>query len=299
MEDDTKLARWLSGEMDEQELELLRNSPEYPTLARIKENFDRLKSPEFNQQQILRNVLDQQKKPVKIVPLYKKAWLRIAAMVVILLGVSIVFFSPEHKVAQNKETLAFRLPDDSEVLLNSGSKVSYRSWNWNRNREIELDGEAYFKVAKGKKFEVKTALGTVAVLGTKFNVRAREKSFDVMCFEGKVRVGYGSQQTVLQPGESVSVRNGTAEMAAVARTAPAWANGELLFSKETLESVLFEIERRYGVEITSNVASTQEFSGSLPGDDLDAALKIVSLTFHLKAIKKQDQIILSAADAPR
>ena len=42
------------------------------------------------------------------------------------------------------------LPDHSEVVLNADSEITYKKSNWDTNRKLELQGEAYFKVAKGK-----------------------------------------------------------------------------------------------------------------------------------------------------
>lgn len=297
MEDDTKLARWLSGEMSASELEALQNSPEYPTLVRIRDNFTRLKSPEFDSGAILGNVLRHEKTPVKALPLYRKTWVRAAAVIVVLLGVSLAFFAPKHEVAANRETTVFALPDDSEVVLNAGSEATYSTWGWSARREVSLKGEAYFKVAKGKKFSVRTHLGTVTVLGTKFNVRARENRFDVVCYEGRVRVELGARQFALARGQSVSITNGTAELIPAKASEPAWMKGELVFSKEYLPGLIAEIERQYDVKIKADIASAQQFSGSLPGNDLDTALKIVSLTYHLKVNKTPNVILLTPVDA--
>ncbi|RZJ67834.1 MAG: DUF4974 domain-containing protein [Flavobacterium sp.] len=297
MQDDTRLARWLSGEMEPEEREALENSPEFPTLSRIKDNFEKLKRPEFDQLTILENVLRHEKTPVKIIPFYKKAWIRVAAMIVVLLGIGIVFFMPKYQIANNNETLAFTLPDDSEVILNAGSQAKYATWDWSDNREVDLTGEAYFKVAKGKKFSVKTELGTVTVLGTKFNVRSRLGKFDVICYEGKVRVTFGSTEMVLLPGQGISISNDDAQMLPISASEPEWLKGELVFTQESFDGVIAEIERKYDVKIKTTVASSQEFSGSLPGTDLDTALKIISLTYHLHVEKDANIIILTPADA--
>ncbi len=294
MKEDTQLARWLAGEMDAAELELFQKTPEYALYWRINNNFTKLESPQFNADRILEAVLKQEKNPIKTIPLYQKLWFRAAAVIVILLGIGLTFtLMPTRKVANYGETFSFALPDSSEVLLNSGSKVDYSIWNWDSNREVRLDGEAYFKVAKGKKFVVKTTLGMVTVMGTKFNVRSRNKRFEVICYEGKVAVKFEQSQTVLTPNQSIVFNQGiTTGKEIMKGQEPRWIHDELVFSQESLADIIAEIERKYAVKIRNTVTATQLFSGSIPGNDLDAALSVLSVTFHLKAIKNNDNITL-------
>lgn len=294
--DDTLLARWLAGELTPDELQHLENSPEYPTLLRMKNNFSYLQPPRTDDGRILKHVLEQEKiAPKKTVPLYRKVWFAAAAMVVLLLGLAFYFMIPQQHAAANGQTLAFALPDRSEVLLNAGSDASFSSWNWNSNREVTLNGEAYFKVAKGQKFTVKTNLGSVTVMGTQFNVKARGNRFDVVCYEGKVHVVSDAGQSVLTPGHKITInQDATTGIETVKATQPEWTHNELLFDNENFTGVLSELERHYNVTIRSDLKSGQLFSGSVPGDDLDAALHIIGITYHLNVTKSGRDIILTS-----
>lgn len=293
-QDDTLLARWLAGELTPEELQQLENSPEYPTLLRMKHNFSRLQSPRTDDTRILQHVLLQEKAtPKQTIPLYRKAWFAAAAMVVVLLGLAFYFTSPDRYAAANGETIAFSLPDQSEVILNAGSDASFSSWNWDSNREIALNGEAYFKVAKGEKFTVKTGLGKVTVLGTQFNIRARGSRFDVVCYEGKVRVSSDAGQAVLLPGQKITVNGTTAGIKTIKAAQPEWTQHELLFDNENLTDVLSELERNYNITIESNIKSAQLFSGAVPGKNLDAALNIIGTTYHLDAAKSGNIVVLT------
>lgn len=298
MNDDTQLARWLAGEMSHKEKEAFESSPDFAAYTRIRNNFDKLQKPQFDADTILANVLRHEKTPVKVIPLYRKKWFQAAAIVIFLLGLAVGFTLPESPKAANGEQFAFVLPDHSEVILNSGSNVSYRSWNWDSNRNLLLEGEAYFKVAKGKTFTVNTNLGTVEVVGTQFNVKARDNRLDVVCYEGKVRVKFNQEEVLLTAGQSIAF-GGNAESGKknVKVTAPQWLQDELVFSQDNLASIIAELERHYDVKIALNGGSEQVFTGSLPGNDLDAVLKVISLTFHLKYVKTADAIMLSPADA--
>jgi transmembrane sensor len=294
MNDDTQLARWLAGEMDRHELESLKEDPKYNTYVRIQAHLAKLQAPQFDENAMLQNILSSEKTSRKVIPLYRNGWLQVAAMLVILLGLTLIFMMPKHSEAGYGETYAFTLPDQSEVILNAGSEASYKNWNWDSNREISLDGEAYFKVAKGKTFTVKTTLGTVTVVGTQFNVRVRGNRLDVVCYEGKVRVKSANETILLTPNQRVSFNNGLGIGQTPAKTnAPEWLNSELAFSQENLSGIISELERHYNVKIQSKAVTQQSFSGSLPGNDLEAALSILSITFHLKIAKTADKIILT------
>ena len=302
MKEDTQLARWLAGEMNENELEALKNTPRYETLVRIKENFEKINRPHFESDTMLKGILAKEKTPVKVIPLYKKYWLQTAAAaVVLLLGLGLLFSRHDEQVAGNAETLAFTLPDRSAVVLNAGSQSTYKDWNWSADRTVELNGEAYFKVAKGQKFTVNTPLGKVSVLGTQFNVKARDNRFDVVCYEGKVRVEYNGKATILTPHQGLTVENGTANngVITVATTEPNWLKGELVFVSEKLPAVLAEIERKYDVEFKTDITSKKTFSGSLPGNDIDGVIKTLSRLYHLEADKQGKTILLKPINAKK
>lgn len=299
MNDDTQLARWLSGELEGEELETLKNSPRYENLVRIKENFERLKAPGFDKDAMLERVLAAEKTNIKVIPLYRRAWFQsVAAAIVIILGLGIYYLMPENVAASNGETYAFALPDNSEVILNDGSSASYSNRTWDKTREVKLEGEAYFKVAKGKTFTVNTPEGTVTVLGTQFNVKAREGRFEVACYEGKVSVMHKNREFILTPNQGIAftgdVDTGVQE---VKVQEPQWLHGEIAFNGETFTGIIEELERQYNIEIKTKVKPQQRFSGSLPANNIDAALKIISRTYHLKAEKQNNTIILKPADA--
>lgn len=300
MEDETLLARWLAGELNDTEQKELESSPKYATFVRIRENFGRIERPDFKNPGMLEDILKHEKATAaKVVPLYRSyKVMAIAASVVLLLGMAFFFMSPENKVAGYGETLAFALPDQSEVILNAGSEASYRDFNWDSNRKIKLDGEAYFKVAKGQKFEVETALGSVTVLGTQFNVKARESRLDVTCYEGRVSVQYNGKETVITANEGITVNENITEgIASKTAAQPEWLQDELVFDKEKFTGVIAELERHYNINIETGFTSEQLFSGPVPGNDLDSAIRSVSLNYHLTVNKKGNTITLTPINA--
>jgi ferric-dicitrate binding protein FerR (iron transport regulator) len=131
-------------------------------------------------------------------------------------------FAAHHHAAANGEMYAFSLPDQSQVLLNAGSQASFKSWDWSSNRAVSLQGEAYFKVAKGQKFTVETNLGSVTVLGTQFNVKARDNRFEVTCYEGKVQRSLSNEEQIILPGQRIVINESDRILAT---TKPSHPNG--------------------------------------------------------------------------
>lgn len=289
MEENYKLAKWLDGEMTDAELKEFQADPDFPLYEKIKLYSSQLETPKFDENKILNTVLETKKQTPKVVTLKPNWFMRIAAVLVIGFGLFFAFntFTPTTELAENGKQTTFLLPDNSEVVLNSGSQIDFKKWNWDSNRKLKLNGEAYFKVAKGKKFEVNTNLGKVSVLGTQFNVKARKDRFDVVCFEGKVKVNFNTQEVILTPGQMVSFEgNEKIVSKTISDAKPVWLSKELSFEKEKLTAVLEEIQRQYNVTIDAkNIKSDQLFTGKIPTNNIDIALKTITSIYHLKYSK--------------
>ena len=250
MEENYKLAKWLNDEMTDEELKEFQSESDYHLYQKIKLYSSELETTNFDEEKILSKVIASKNQAPKVIPLKQNWFLRIAAVLVIGLGLYFSYntFSATNEIAANGLKNTFTLPDNSEVVLNSGSEINYKKWNWDSNRNLNLKGEAYFKVAKGKKFEVKTDLGTVSVLGTQFDVKARKNRFDVTCFEGRVKVNYNKQEVILTKGQTVAFENNNKILFEnVSETKPSWTSSEINFNKESLSNVLDEIQRQYNI----------------------------------------------------
>lgn len=289
MEENYQLAKWLNDEMTEAELKEFQSQPDYHLYEKIKQYSSELQTDSFNEDKMLSTILASKKETQKVVPLYQNWMFRIAAILVLGFGMFFTYqtITPTTQLAENGKETTFLLPDNSEVVLNSGSEIEYKKWNWDDNRNLELQGEAYFKVAKGKKFKVNTNLGKVSVLGTQFNVKSRNNRFDVTCFEGRVKVNYNSEEVILTKGQTVSFENNVKIIhQAVALEKPLWTVNQMDFEKENLTNVLDEIQRQYSITIEAkDIQSEQLFTGKIPADNIEVALQIIASTYHLKINK--------------
>lgn len=288
MQENYILAKWLNNDLTETELAEFKASFDFEKYEKIKNYTSQLKTPDFNEDALLEAVISHKKIVSKVVPLYKNWIFKVAAILILGLGISLVMrnFVPQTEYALNGKRTTFSLPDNSQVVLNSGSEIKFKKWNWDNNRNLQLDGEAYFRVAKGKKFEVTTNLGTVTVLGTQFDIKARKNRFDVTCFEGRVKVKYNEQIIVLTHGQSVSFINGKQINTILSISKPEWLQNRTAFYKENLQAILDEIQRQYDVsiEIKGNYPDDL-FTGKIPTDNLDVALQIIATTYNLELKK--------------
>lgn len=295
MKKDRLLAKWLNNDLSPDELAAFEASPDFEKYQKIKNYTDHLELENLDENAMLSNILKQKKTAPKTIPLYKKWAFQAAAILVLTLGIGIAlkFSVSQTETADFGKKTTFSLPDNSEVVLNSGSEINYKKWSWNSNRHLNLKGEAYFRVSKGKRFEVETTLGKVTVLGTQFNVKARKNRFDVVCYEGRVQVNYANTQILLTHGQSVRFENGKQVNRNVNVSKPEWIDNQISFNQENIRSLLDEVERQYNITIELNSKDTISlFTGKLPAKDLNTALQIISTTYHLEAKKVSDNKII-------
>lgn len=293
MDEDYKLAKWLDNDITAAELSEFQDNDDYVVYEKIKNYSSQLATNSFDEENMLAKVLISPKEKTSIIPLYKNWIFKVAASVILLLSLTFVLKTnvTATEIAQNGQKNTFELPDNSKVILNSGSEIVYNKWNWDNNRQLNLDGEAYFKVTKGKTFEVTTPLGKVTILGTQFNVKSRENRFDVTCFEGSVKVNYNQTEITITKGMHVAFENNKKiDIPNTESIQPQWMDNEMTFVKENLNTIIKEINRQYNIEILlKNSSDNQLFTGTIPSNNLESALEIINVTYHLQYKKISDK----------
>lgn len=200
---------------------------------------------------------------------------RIAALFLIpLLSVITAWYYVQHQQAPeinlvecyvpNGQIQEIILPDNSHVLVNSGSTLFYQEKFNGRIRDIYLSGEATFTISPDKKkpFIVKTGDMSVEALGTEFNVSSYPDNPHTVTtlIEGKVGVHIKSTETdfILRPGEQVVFDKETgfsSQKEARLDYVLAWQKGQLIFQSASLHQIVEELERRFNVTIYINAAN--------------------------------------------
>ena len=293
MKQENDILKWFNNELSEKEIEYLKQSKDTDTLNKIAYYSSYMEAPKVDKGKALQDFKQKYaiKKEDKVRPLYFKTMYRVAAIAVIMLCASyFVFFN--NNISFNTDlaqTKTFNLPDESEVILNATSKLSYNKKTWDDSRNLELHGEAFFKVSKGQKFTVKTDVGSVQVFGTQFNVKERENYFEVQCYEGLVGVTYNNEEVKLTKGKTFRVINGEInKVKDFNKLSPSWISSESSFTEVPLAQVIKELERQYQIKIlTNNVDTSQLFTGTFTHNDKNLALQ--SVTVPLKLSYKIDK----------
>lgn len=120
--------------------------------------------------------------------------------------------------------------------------------------ELRLDGRAFFGVPhiNGRRVLIRTAAGTVTVLGTRFDVRSSGEDLQLLVVDGKVAVSAGDQHLEIDSGKLSLVNSGFLETI-VRIEEPleylAWMGSTMIFQNTRLDHVVNEIASRYGAEI--------------------------------------------------
>ncbi|MFZ4455266.1 MAG: FecR family protein [Bacteroidales bacterium] len=213
------------------------------------------------------------------------AYSSVAAVAAIVLMLAFSFVYKKTAVSPIASHLQVELPDGSTVLMNAETSVSYKPLWWYIQREVNLDGEAFFKVKKGKRFAVKSHAATTSVLGTTFNIYARKDGYEATCLTGKVKVEptTSKEVVVLTPHQKAVVASGHINQQAVAaEQSVAWSRSEFCFTSVELSKVFAEISRQYGVQIDCQTTFEERYTGNFSRKmPIDKVLNLVCLPFGI------------------
>ncbi len=302
MSNEEYIQKWLEGTLSEEEKSVFAQREEYTSLEKLSKAIVSFKAPEFNVQGELQRLQSKKAlgKKAKVVAM---PWLRPllqAAAVLIAVAGGFLFFMPAPVTTVKTlaaEKTELYLPDSSAVTLNAFSKIIYWQKSWTKNRHVVLAGEAFFKVAKGSRFDVETATGIVSVLGTQFNVKMRKNYFEVICYEGLVQVQSAGKTVKLSPNKVFRVMNGVATNGYnTAEKSPRWLLHESSFESVPFAHVIEEFERQYNVTITTkNVKLDQLFTGRFVHENISLALQSIAIPLNLEYKIDDDQknVVLS------
>ena len=188
----------------------------------------------------------------------------------------------------------FVLPDGSKVWLNSASELRYPSAFDSLGREVQLEGEGYFEIAKLTRnnlrvpFRVQSRDQEVKVLGTKFNVNnyANELNCTTTLVEGSVRVTNkkDNKQILLKPDEQLKLTGSESTLQQVDATESiGWKDGVLVLDKMDFPEIARIIERNYDVNFVGSLPKGVKLNGELQTNvDLKELLKSLELYTNVR-----------------
>ncbi|MBP0904434.1 FecR family protein [Mariniflexile gromovii] len=295
MDRETLISKWLNNELNDQELEAFKMLEDYDDLVKLSDGVQAFKADDYNTSAELERVLKTIKTTKKQPSNWVKPWMRVAAILAICFSIYFYTTTIDTKVTTEfAQKTTIELPDNSSVNLNAKSLLAFNKNSWKNEREVTLEGEAFFKVAKGSSFQVITKSGTIKVYGTQFNVKQRDTYFEVICYEGLVGVTFNSQETKLKPGDSFLIIDGKQIAKEKENSAtPSWLNNESTFKSLPYKEVIAEFERQYHVTFKlQNIDANQLFTGSFAHNNLEVALKAITLPLHVTYSKTNGTITL-------
>jgi ferric-dicitrate binding protein FerR (iron transport regulator) len=274
--DKTFLARWLANELTEEELSTFQKTDAYRQFKAINQEAQNLVGPTIDSATALRKV-HLRLNPSKTITLRRRIWVTaIAASIALLIGTVVYLNTSKTYSTQIGEKQTIALSDGSMVYLNANSSLSHNRMFWSNNRQVELRGEGYFTISKGKDFKVTTSKGTITVLGTRFNVFDRS-DFDIQCYEGSIRFRTSldtAQSFVLKKGMQISVERNKIQTRSLNEEMPSWKSGVSKFKDQPLSKVLDELENQYPIKFqTNNVDTDRMYTGEFVHNNLKMALE--------------------------
>ncbi len=295
-EDILSLSQWLSEE-DKNREEFCRLKDYWDADVAFKHSV----APAFSADKLLQQ-LDKQGKRIRRRRLWTRYIPQIAAIALLFICSTVfyVYYTENHVstyytlLTDERKSSRFTLEDGSTVTLNKNSRVSYSNKYGEMMRDVTLEGEAYFEVAKdsGKPFRVELNGASVVVLGTHFNIKAEVGSDDITTtlMEGSIRFESAEQNVVMTPNQQLTFNRTTHKVDVKQVNADlfvAWKFGLLKYKSLPLVEIIKELQRVYKVEIYVDdpelLESTVAVSGTFREEQsLEQVLDVISRSLPVR-----------------
>ncbi len=279
--------RWLQYLKEKQLPESLLNQ----AIERIKDlnaAFPSNKLSETRKKEIYNKIeagIDQEsnKSPLSIARTKVRPWL-VAASFLFCIGVAYFLFTNSNLEKVNTalvESEKINLQDGSFAFVAPDSEIKWNGKEFNKERKVELEGEAFFEVEKGGSFEVSSRWGTVKVLGTSFNILDREERYEVVCRTGKVKVNTrDGEEYMLTSGmmayyDPSTKESGLREIGAVETSL--WIDGSKYLHDVSMTELATELKRQFAVDLeVSKELENRKGNFMLNLNSLDSSLYQIS-----------------------
>ncbi|MBO9153016.1 FecR domain-containing protein [Chitinophaga sp. MAH-28] len=278
--------------------ELFRLMQGYPPVSLKAAALERLKES-LDAQEVTRSIAPR----VRRLP-YR--WIA-AAGVAIIAASAFLLFEDTEKHITHYNTLAqtgtqdrktFSLPDGSQVLLGTASTLQLSDAFGKKDRNVYLDGEAFFAVKSNTNlpFTVVTRKAATTVLGTEFKVRCYGEDAQVMLSSGKVRVEADAAAMELQPGEEAVVENGAPLKKNVFKKEDMqnWISRKVEFANADMDQITAILKEYYGVNVRleKRPAGKVMFTGIFHDQQLNVVLDAISFTNNFTYRLDHNEVVI-------
>ena len=197
------------------------------------------------------------------------------------------------------ETKEIILPDNSKVILNEKSTLTYPEHFEEVSRLVTLSGEAFFEIQRDEAamFVAQTKLADVEVLGTSFNIDSYPGTtrFEVSVNTGIVQLRpRNSSKTIKMEKGQVGVFNTETKQIYKNWANPntdRWRTGVLSFDDQYLRDVILEIEKEFDIEVILERTDLEgcKITTRLENSTADDAMQYLAKTFEMK-LKIENEI---------
>jgi len=191
------------------------------------------------------------------------------------------FATSSHKVPNGKFGYAM-LPDSTTVILNAGSSLKHKKYGWERNREVKLEGQAFFSVNRIKgKVNIDFGDNRVSTQFGRFSIYSRNQNISVECYAGSLEfIIDGMPTEQIRAGQEVRYwpnQERLKELWIDPSKGATWTRGLFEFVNTPFSQVFGEIERQFDVKIQVQGLNPDNrfFSGSFTNENLNVALEDV------------------------
>lgn len=239
-------------------------------------------------------------------------WLKAAAAVVLLLVAFGGYFyrqgqSHTYRTAFG-ESRRLLLPDGTQVTLNANSSLRVADrWGRRTEREVWLEGEAFFSVSKLKKegqavkFVVHTHDLNVEVRGTEFNVNTRQDQTQVVLSEGLVHLRLNDRpgkEIQMKPGDLVDFSRSKRRLhirhLPDASPMYSWKNNRWTLNDASLAEIAVLIHETYGVTVTieNDSLKKQTVNGVVPTDNMGDLLSALESILPITITHQEQRVTI-------
>lgn len=239
--------------------------------------------------------------PTKKVALSINTFMRVAAVLVVLLG-GFWFYTMQSNsmiIVQSELTTKIEtLPDGSVVTLNKNSSISYPKQFKGNTREISLSGEAFFNITPNKEMPFIIAANGVSikVVGTSFNVKTAIEKTEVIVETGIVEVSKKEKSVRLNPKEKAIVLKESAPVKDVSKDAlyNYYRTNEFVCNNTPLWRLVEVLNDAYGSQISigNSTVKNLPLTATFKNENLNDILNIISETLDVSIARNGDDIIL-------
>ena len=229
----------------------------------------------------------------RIVPL----WFKVAAAILLMIGAGLFVFqlqkdkvavTADLALAATTQKIFKTLEDGTTVYLNRNTHITYNTAFGQAKREISLQGEAFFDVAKNAKVPLHIQVGSIhiTVKGTAFNVAQTPGKVAISLVRGHILVTNAGRKAIALSPNHLLIAVGTTFHVSVLdtilkATTTSWTRDSLVFKKEKLANLAILLEKKYAVriEIKNEKLKHKQFSGVIKKEALNEVLEALKLSY--------------------